>query len=658
MNPLALRHLAPQTWLQLSIILTLLPHAAHLPAWLSGLCVMLLAWQGWRLRQDKPQTKAQRRTLLTVIALVGVGSGIALKIHFGTFFGKDPGIAFLAVLLCLKQVESQSTRDIRAAIWLSYFLQLGLFLYFQTIPVALLALLSLWVSTTTLLSLEDSEASAMQQFRQAGSLAFQALPLLLILFITFPRVQGPLWGLPADAFSASTGLSNEMSPGDISDLSLSSAIAFRAQFDGPVPPPELRYWRGPVLSNFDGYVWRPLRFADTPAKSPFYTPSGPRYDYQLTLEPHNRHWMLALDFPGSDIPQALYGREYQLYSEQPIRSRSRFNVSAYPQSVVGVDAAPELLRANLRLPEDANPRTRAQIADLITDNDNPTERVRKVLEFMRASPLIYTLRPPRLGPNSIDEFLFDTRQGFCEHFSAAFVFMMRAANVPARVVTGYLGGEINPFDGTLVVRQSDAHAWAEVWLDGRGWVRIDPTTLAAPQRLELGLAQAMPDVSVLPWMLRPELSWLRELRHRWEAVSYAWNDWVLGYTPERQRELLSRLGLSNPDWSRIAAVMIACVMAIALILLAWTLKQRPRHDALQQLWLTFCQRLQRRGVTHLVHEGPLDFAARAAKLLPAHADAIHAIAHEYAALRYGSTDSPPAARLQALKNQIKRFRPQ
>lgn len=644
----------PAHWLLASIAITLAPHFAHLPYWVSAFCVPLLLWQGWRLRRAT-STLPRRPPSRWPVLLLALGSSVAMKLHFGYFFGMDPGIAFLATLLCLKQLEGDSERDIRAAILLSYFLQLGLFMYYQTIPVALVAMLGVWVSTTTLYSLSDPHPPASTQLRASGLMMLQALPLLLVLFIAFPRVDGPLWGLPSDAYAGRTGLSDSMEPGSISNLSESSEIAFRAEFDGPPPPPALRYWRGPVLTLFDGRTWRPMPAPFYP--DPPYEPQGRRYDYRLTLEPHNRNWLLAMDFPGGGTERAQHAASYQLLSMVPVHSRRRLELSAYPETRVGLDEQAAVLRANRQLPAGSNPRTRDEIAQLFPDSLPAEEKLARILERLRELPLIYTLQPPRLGTHSVDEFLFDTHRGFCEHFSSAFVFMMRAAGVPARVVTGYQGGEINPVDGILVVRQSDAHAWAEVWLEGRGWVRVDPTALAAPARIEEGLAASLPEGEFGSFMMRPGFEWLRDMRYQWEAVSNAWNQWVLGYTPERQRELLERLGVRNPDWRSLSILMGLGAAGVMLGLLFWALFQRSRLDPLERAWQHFCRKMRRHGLPRLQWEGPIEYADRAARALPEQADTIRAIAARYARLRYASRQAPDARQLRALEQRIRMFRP-
>ena len=641
------RHIPPSAlWLIATVAVTLAPHALHLPAWILALCALLLgarAWLAWN--EQRPPHAALTATL-------AIAAGIGVKVEFGIFFGKDPGIALLAILLTLKQLECRSARDVRAAILLCFFLQLGLFLYSQTPALAALALSGALLAATTLLSLHDTKAPPRAQIRSGTVLLAQGLPFMLVLFFLFPRIQGPLWGLPADAYSGLSGLSESMSPGSIAELSLSDAIAFRAEFSGTPPPPTQRYWRGPVLTHFDGRNWR--QAPTTTAAQPAYPTRGASHDYILTLEPHNQTWLLALDYPAATQATAKFASDYRLISETPVRARTRIALRAYPETQPGLDEAPGTLYLARRLPDGFNPRTLALGRQLAGEGATPAQVLERALQHLRASKLIYTLSPPLLGTHSVDEFLFDTQRGFCEHFAAAFVVMMRAAGVPARVVTGYQGGELNPFDGTLVVRQSDAHAWAEVWLAGRGWVRVDPTALAAPERIQSGLDAALPFGELRPFMMREGMEWLRALRHRWDALSNTWNQWVLGYNPERQRDFLARIGFERVDWRTYGMLLGACIAALMLLLLAWAMRRRQRLDPLDRAWRSFDRLCGRHGAARHPWEGPLAYGERLARTFPGHAAELKNITQCYAHLRYGVQADPAGER--AFAARIRRLR--
>lgn len=648
-------HRSAALWALATASITIAPHAMYLPLWISLSCAALLAWQGLRIRRGEPAAGRMLRLLVLLLA-VAIAGGI--RLDFGYLLGKEPGVALLAALLCMKLLEGHSTRDLRAAILLALFLQLGLFFNDQTLPVAALALLGALFATATLLGIEDPTARPLHTLRTGGVLMLQALPFLLVLFVLFPRI-APLWGLPADAYLDRSGLSDEMAPGSIGELGLSDEIALRAEFEGEPPPPSQRYWRGPVLSEFDGRTWRAVRSLlwSTPA----YEPQGRRYDYVAIIEPHDRRWLLALDFPGASTRQnSRFSADYQFLSDGVLRERTRAAMSAWPETPVGLGESPAVLQQALQLPEESSPRTRETVARLVEGADSHAGMLDRIIDFLRDSRLTYTLSPPLLGDQPVDEFLFDTRRGFCEHFSSAFVVMMRAAGVPARVVTGYQGGTVNSVDGSMVIRQSDAHAWAEVWLPERGWVRVDPTGLAAPSRISNGLSSALPSGDPRPLLMRDgrAVEMLRAMRDRWEALSNTWNRNVIGFDQQQQISLLSRLGLQRPDLRTLSLLLAAAVLVLIALLVGWAVFRRPPGDALDRQWRRFCTRLARRGLARLPSEGPIDYADRVARARPAEAAAVREIAARYARLRYGpaSTDTP--ARMRQLAKRIREFSPQ
>jgi transglutaminase-like putative cysteine protease len=446
-----------------------------------------------------------------------------------------------------------------------------------------------------------------------------------------------------------------MSPGSIAQLSQSDAIAFRVKFEGPVPKQSELYWRGPVMSQFDGRQWRAAQTMIARTAPP-YQVEGRWIDYEVTLENHGKFWLFALELPETLPPESGFTDDLQLLSRTPVRNRIRYALRSFPETPVQADALPRQLRQALNLPPGGNPRTRAIAAEWQERHGNDSAAILAAAEaFFNQQLLAYTLNPPLLGADSVDEFLFDTKRGFCEHFASSFVFALRAAGVPARVVAGYQGGEVNPVDGYLVVRQYDAHAWTEVWLAGRGWVRVDPTAISAPRRIADNMAAAVPAGEALPLLARTDLQWLREIRIQLDAVTNTWNQWVLGYNPQRQRDFLQSLGLNDPDWRTMTAVLAVFSGGVLLILTAWILYQRVQIDPARRAWLRFTKRLVARQIVWHEWEGPHDFARRAADALPAHAETIHAIAHRYARLRYAAT--PPADALAQLNALISSFRP-
>jgi transglutaminase-like putative cysteine protease len=636
-----------QTWWLLATgLAAFLPLTPQVPLWLSLAVGAAFAWRAalawWR--QPLPT-----RWVLLFVTLAGT-AGVFLE--YRTLFGQRAGVALLMIFLALKQLEARAPRDGLAIVLLAYFLTLTQFFEDQSIPVAATMLGTVLVATATLASLTDPRPAPWFLLRRSGVLLAQGLPFMLILFVLFPRVSGPLWGLPADAYSGLTGLSDSMSPGTINNLIQSDAIAFRVKFDGPVPPKRDLYWRGPVLTHLQERTWRPGEKAVARALPYQPVADSPAYAYTVTLEPHNRPWLFALELPLTLPPDAFRATDFQLHARKPVRERLRYTLRSQ-SAVVHDDATPEILEAALQLPADINPRTQKVGADWTADGGDDAARLQRAIDFMRERRLLYTLRPPLMGAHVADEFLFDHQRGFCEHFAAAFVVLMRAAGVPARVVTGYQGGERNPVDDTWVIRQSDAHAWAEVWLAGRGWVRVDPTATSAPARIEENLAAAVPAGDPLPFLARG-YHFLRDLRFRWWAINNAWNQWVLGYDPQRQRDLLERLGMKSPDWRTMTATLAVLCGGVLLALTGWMLWRRPHPDRVQRQWLRLSRRLARHGLARQAWEGPADYAERIARAQPAKAAEIRRIATLYAGLRYGSLE--PSA-FDELRRRVAAFQP-
>jgi transglutaminase-like putative cysteine protease len=633
------------TWLIASLVLVITPHAMRAPWWLT---LLTLCLYGWRLYFVLNRAPLPSRWLVLGVAAVAM---LGVWLEYRTLFGRQSGILLLMLFSGLKLLETRSHRDAAVAGFLGYFLIITNFLYTQTIPIAALAGVALVVITTTLIGFSAPQRALRDNVRTAGLLLAHAAPAALVLFLLFPRVQGPLWGLPQDAYAGMTGLSDTMSPGNLASLAQSDAIAFRAEFQGSSPPSALRYWRGPVLWNFDGRTWTlgPNYLVD------FTPPRGGRatYRYEVVIEPHNRHWLFALETAATLPERARVSHDGQVISNSPVRERLRYDLDSViePEPQAG-DNEGNLRRA-LRVPPGFNPRATALATQWRAESAGDEAVLARAIEFLRQGRYAYTLEPALLGSHSVDDFLFVTREGFCEHFSSAFVFLMRAAGIPSRVVTGYQGGELNPVDNIITVRQSDAHAWAEVFLGQRGWVRIDPTAAAVPGRVENGLARAVPQSAALPLMMRPQLEWLRGARDRWEAVAHKWNVWVLGYNPERQRELMSLAGIREADWRTLTAALFSFLGVMTLILLAWSLRRLARPDPVQRAWRAFCQKLAKRGVERAAHEGPRDYAARAARAIPAARTSILRIGALYIGLRYGAQPSAGGAtRLRKLVREL------
>lgn len=596
-------------------LLVLAPHTVHLPGWIVAAGLSLLLWRAWlTLRGNRMPPK----WLLLPIAVFAM---IAVYANFRTLLGREAGVAMLVLLLTLKVLEMHAKRDLFVVLFLGFFLVLTSFFYSQTIGAALMTVAAAVAILTTQLSFQYATVVPPlgQRLRLGAWILLLAAPLTLVMFILFPRVQGPLWGMPSDAQMARTGMSDTMAPGNISKLALSDEIAFRVRFIDAPPANSMLYWRGSVLGSYDGRTWSPLQSADTQGPQARDMTRGTPIRYQVTLEPTGRRLLFTLDVPQmapelNGNPVRLYP-ESQLLSRRPINERVRYEAASYIDYKLQPNASRLVLTQWLKLPEGYDPRTLEHAARLRARYKNNRDIVNAVLKFFREEKFRYTLEPPVLGTHAIDEFLFETRAGFCEHYSAAFVVLMRAAGIPARVVVGYQGGEVNPVDGYMTVRQSEAHAWAEVWLEQQGWTRIDPTAAVSPDRIETSLGNVLPR-PLLGGLISVDLgrnSWLsslQALRQNWDAVTNAWNQQVLNYTPERQQNFIRSLGFSDVGWRTLTALMFGAGAVVMALVLVPLVRNRHKADPVEAVYQALCRHMARRGYAKAIHEGPRAYGSR------------------------------------------------
>ena len=658
--------------LLLAVLFVAVPQFENVPWWTVGVFGLLWLWRAWITLRNLPLPG--HVAMLPLLA----AAAAAVWLQYRTLLGREAGVAFLLVLLALKLLEMRATRDVFIVVFLCFFILLTQFLYSEALPVALMTLAAVLALFFVLVSvsLKDSDLPAGRKLRFVSVILLKAVPLTAVLFVLFPRLDTPLWGLPRDAFSASTGLSNSMAPGGVSRLLQSQDIAFRVRFAAAVPANPDLYWRGPVFGSFDGRTWSPLaqRWANAPPVR-VNAAADSAIDYTVTLEPSQRDWLFVLEMPAR-LPDDAELRPRmnsvgQLLAARPITTRTRYDARSFTRFTFGQNETAASLQDWLALPQGFNPRT-LQFATELRTRLAPTgdraagdgQRVQAVLEHFRSGGFGYTLSPPQLGRDSVDEFLFNSRLGYCEHFASAFVVLMRALEVPARVVTGYQGGEINPIDGFMTVRQADAHAWAEVWLAGRGWVRIDPTSVVAPVRIEQGigeLARRAGSGALFTIGDNPDAGWVRlvrALRYNWEAMENSWNQWVLSYSAQRQLSLLDAFGF-EPNW-RVLAVLLALAVALAALLMAaMSLRHRVQRDPLAELEERFRSRLERAGVGISPADGPRVLDRRLQReLLPDSGAEAHEILAELEHWRYSpASRSVAAADIRRLAGRVRRFRP-
>lgn len=621
-------------WVIGGIVAATLPHLSHLPPWvplLLGVCVLWrlgAATRGWRV------PPGWARIGLAFVCFLGVLA------TYGTINGLHPGSALLVVMMALKLLETRRPRDLVVLLLIAYFLVFAGFLDNQSLPWGVYLLGVAWLTTAALQQATRARAPlpAREALALSGRLLAGALPVMLILFLLFPRLPGPLWGFDASTSSATTGLSEEMSPGDITELALSEELAFRARFGDRPPGNAELYWRALVLDAFDGRTWTRSRpRSQMPLQAEQVDAGGRRIDYDVIIEPHGRHWVFALDVPvaaaGAEVVQAA---DLRLATVRPVNERRTLTLTSDLAAAADRNLALRDREHFLALPDDANPRSRALARALRADGLDDEGVIQALLGRFREEPFYYTLLPPPLGRHPVDEFLFDTREGFCEHYASAFATLMRAAGIPARVVLGYQGGELNPISGYHVIRQSDAHAWTEVWLQGRGWVRVDPVAAVAPYRVSDGLMGALRAGEARAARSVQAMQWRRQATRVWDAANTWWNTRVVGYDDASQRRLLEGLGIEG-EHARALVTLLAVGLAGSLLVLALVLARglRPaQRDPVVIAWQRLCARLARRGLPRLPGETPRAFAERVAAARPELGARTRTLAALYQQLRY------------------------
>lgn len=633
-----------------AVLLALLPHVAHLPFWIP-LCV--IAATAWRLWIEIHAGALPNKWLRNGVALLAMGS---VALSFRTLNGLEAGTALLGMMAGMKLLESRSARDYSILIFIALFLLFAELLFEQNMILLPYLLLCTTLIVSCLLRLHDGGAQLGYgaALKRSARMLLQAVPLAVLLFLFVPRLPGQFWVLPSRG-AATTGLSEEMSPGDVSDLSLSSDVAFRVEFEGEPPPASQRYWRAVVLHDFDGRTWRRRR-GEMFAPQRVIT-GGVTYRYRMLMEPSNLQWIPALDVPlQTDLRRSVITSDMQVFSFMPVTKLLSINMLAATDYQLGSELSGTMARIDTRLEGELNPRARALATQLRSSSGDDAAYVRAMLGMFRQQNFYYTLEPPALGVHTVDDFLFETRRGFCEHFASAFTFMMRAGGVPARVVTGYQGGEINTINNYLVVRQSDAHAWSEVWLENRGWVRVDPTAAIAPQRVERGLESAIAESESVPGRTLRRTPWLYQLRQNWDAVNTYWKATIVNFDSEDQRAVMNSLGIKNADWRTLGVALLVAFVGFFIAMMAWLgWRYRPRQrDPVIEAYTALKLKLAKAGVTSLQHEGPVDYLARAAAVLPVLAPQLKELRDIYVGLRYQPNPSVLAlSRLRHLVNQLR-----
>lgn len=644
-------------FLLIVIALIVLPQAENLPWWCSAITAMILVYRGTLAIEARPLPGKWARVGLLVLTLA------ATFATHRTLLGRDAGVTLVVILLALKTLELRARRDAFVLFFLGFFAMLTNFFYSQSLMTAVTMLLALLGLLTALVNahMPVGKPPLKLAARTASWMALLGAPIMLALFLLFPRF-APLWGTPADAMAGRTGLSNTMRVGTIAELALDDRIAARIKFENDRAPPQSQlYFRGPVLAQFDGREWTalPSWSRGAPTSDNLRTKGSP-VRYEITLEPSHRPWLLTLDAAQSrpEVPgfEVLGTPDLQWLANRPISDLVRYRAESYTQFESGPTRQTPALRPYLALPPGTNPRTAALAAEMRAQpaltNADTQAFVRAALQRLRTGGYTYTLEPGIYGNDTADEFWFDRKQGFCEHIASAFVVLMRGLGVPARIVTGYQGGELNSVDKFWVLRQSDAHAWAEVWQEGVGWMRVDPTGAVSPGRVGQ-FQRLVPQPGLFTGAigtLSPTLA--QNVRAAWEAVNNGWNQWVLNYTQSRQLNLLKSIGFQAPSLEDLAYVLLYLLAGASLAGAGWALWERSQHDPWLRLLAQARARLAKAGLNVPATAPPRQLAAQAEARFGPAAQAVRDWLLKLEAQRYAEA-SPNS--LAALRSEFRRL---
>ncbi len=635
----------------LALAVALVPHVLELPGWVVLWCLVCWSYMLAVTKLGMPQPGKAIRLVLTAVGVLGV------LVYSSGELNRYSSVALLWILAGIKPMEIRDIRDEFVTLFMTYFLAISCLFFSNSFAIGIYISISICATTTALIYINHPAGKYSAILGLSGRLFLKALPLALMLFIVFPRIQSSLWGIRSET-TAVSGFSDTLAPGNVTRLVRNNAIAFRVNFDAQLPAPENRYWRGLVFWLFDGRAWH--RGDHTPNPTlPIQGRNSTAYD--ITLEPHNNRWLFALDMPYETGSNVMMSSDRTLMSRWPVRQRIQYRLKSFTSYNIGPNWQSE--SDALTIPSDINPNSIALARKWRRETASPDQLVNIALNYFRTREFGYTLNPPSLDDDSIDDFLFRTRKGYCEHYASAFAFLMRAGGIPTRLVAGYLGGELNPYGEYLIVRQSDAHVWAEVWLPGKGWVRTDPTLAVAPQRIEQGLAAALPaeERSTLGSLniLGPYARYWTNFRLGWDTVNYQWNKWVIGYSSSKQESLMAKLGIQSGTRKGLATAIILATAAICLIALCYffgiSKKTVARPDAVQQSYLNFCRKLAGIGLHRKPFQGPQDYAAMVLALRQDLKPKVLEIINLYIKLRYGRGGRNDE--LKRLKQLVKQFDP-
>lgn len=644
-------------WVLTCLCISIFPQLISMPLHLVAITLLPIVWRVLAELRNWKSVSMLLRVVSTAFAVA------ALVISYGGLMGRRAAVSMLVLMLALKLLETFSTRDARIVTSLSLFLCATQFLFSQGILMIVYIIACLLSSLVALMYLHRMEAyenlgeapkTGRSLFTELGfgaRLMALAFPIGLVLFLLFPRWGSPLWGLPENVLDARSGLSGSMSPGSIQSLFMDDSPAFRVKFEGAIPRQNELYWRGPVFWDFNGHSWETSYLSHNLLADNKPDPEKAPYRYKVQMEPTEQRWIFALDYPALVPKGSRLTMDYQLLTRRPITQLREYVMASDPGFLDSPELKLALRLTALELPAGFNPKTAEMMASWRKEVKSDVEIIQKTLRYFNQEQFHYTLNPPLLSQHTVDDFLFNTQKGFCEHYASAFTVMMRLAGIPARVVTGYQGGWFNNIGSYLLVRQSDAHAWSEVWVEGSGWTRIDPTAAVAPERVQKG---ALDSLNQRRHML--DYEWLRNVKNTFDLFQRGWNNWIVAFGLDHQSRLFSVFGWNLLNPAKLVIAMIISVLVISTVifmLLPLLLKFRSskKQDPLLRLWQKFIRKLAKAGCISRSSMGPMELAAIACGQLRDKGDVINRIAGLYMLCRY-SQDTGSQAELAELINNF------
>jgi len=649
----------PLLWLAAALLFTLPPMFRSLAIWVPCLFLLALAMKFWMEPRGYRLRFAIFKLMLAAVAV------LIIFASYNSLKGIEPAVSLLVVLISLKVLEAHTAREFQVMVLMGWVICLCGFFLSQDFAAALCLLSAFALLLVALIQFHRaaSPGALWPPLRTACKLLAQAAPLIVLLFVLFPRIGTGFRFEFRDLRAAGTGFSDRLSPGSIASLANSSDIAFRAEFPGsntrPIGP---MYWRGAVMWHCDGMEWRVPYAPASISRAPNQSPSGITIRQRITLAPHGARWMFALDRPFETPRGAMLVRGDYIRSVQPIRKTRRYEVVSSPE-VTRNDLTPYERKEALELPASISPAVRELAQSWVAQNSNSRAIINSALQFFRTQGFRYSLSPGEYKKDDLEQFLFHRRVGFCEHYAASFGTLMRLAGIPARVVVGYLGGEYNDLGDFFLVRQADTHAWCEVWLPESGWTRVDPTNIVAPGRASLDLNSFL-EGRIASGQMEPRRSAFlarlarsaifTNIRLAWETLNYQWDTRLLGFDADVQDVFLSSIGIANHGPYFLIVEVLAIAVVMLVIYFGWMqLRTRSRVNPVKVLYERFCRKIACLGAQRHPWEGPSDFSMRAAQLLPHESERIRQISNTYISLRYAP--EPDAIMLDTFAKEVSAF---